>query len=306
MKPLPPPVSHRIRTTNTAFVIGRDIPMTRNSKETHIEIKGLSRPSHALRGIVIGLFSGFRTPLLVPSVFCDPEGLALERAQGRTRKMEAGMLSLLIHAAVLSLAFLMVHQAQTSMPRKDDTVFVNYLMTLPFDLDGGSGGGGGGGKSQPVPAAFGRLPQSERLQMMPPDVANPEPLVPLEDSLSLVPSVQVPIDIPQDLSMSIGDITAPFSGTLSSGPGIGSGTGPGAGLGSHGGLGGGPDIGIGKNLGPPIGWQRTKAAGTTAAAFAGLYGTSQAGAHGGDCDPTRYYSQRWQGRQPQGTAGIRL
>jgi len=45
--------------------------------------------------------------------------------------------------------------------------------------------------------------------MMPPNVANSEPLVPLEDSLSLVPSVQVPIHSPQDLSMSIGDITAP-------------------------------------------------------------------------------------------------
>jgi hypothetical protein len=195
--------------------------MARNSKKIHTAIKCLSKPSRALREFVTCLFSGFRTPLLIPSVFCDPEGLAFERAQGRTRKMEAGMLSIFIHAAVLGLVFLMVRQAQTSMPKNDKPVFVNYPMILPFDLDGNSGGGGGGGKNQPAPAAFGRLPQSARLQMMPPDVMNPEPLFPPEDSLALVPSVQVPIDIPQDLSMSIGDITAPFSGSLSSGPGGG-------------------------------------------------------------------------------------
>jgi len=39
------------------------------------------------------LFTDFRNPIFIPSVFSDPEGLALERVQGRTRKMEAGMLS---------------------------------------------------------------------------------------------------------------------------------------------------------------------------------------------------------------------
>jgi len=46
------------------------------------------------------------------------------------------MLPLLMPRAVVGLAFLMVYQAQASMPRKDNTVCINYPTALPFDLDG--------------------------------------------------------------------------------------------------------------------------------------------------------------------------
>jgi len=40
-----------------------------------------------------------------------------ERAQGRTRKMEAGTLSIFAHAIVIGLLFLALHEAK-SLPRK--------------------------------------------------------------------------------------------------------------------------------------------------------------------------------------------
>ena len=67
--------------------------------------------------------------------------------------------------------------------------------------------------------------------------------------MSQAPSVQMPIEIPQDETLPIGDVTAPPRDYRSSGPGsgggigtgrgtgIGSGSGPGVGPGSGGGMG---------------------------------------------------------------------
>jgi periplasmic protein TonB len=83
-------------------------------------------------------------------------------------------------------------------------------------------------------------------------------LMPAED---LIASVQMPIDIPRNLSLPIGDISAPPNGSLSSGSGsgggigtgrgtgIGSGSGSGVGPGSGGGMGGGSGGGIGRGTG---------------------------------------------------------
>jgi periplasmic protein TonB len=209
-------------------------------------------------------FSGSRPPLFIPSVFCDPEGLAIEQAQGRTRKMEAGMFSVLVHVMVLSLILLLVRPGPRSLLQNELPVFINNVMILPIEEDGLNSGGGGGGKNRPEPASFGRLPQILSRQLLPPDPADPQPLVPTEDLFALSQSVQIPIDIPQDQSLSLGDITSPFGRTLSSGSGkgggigngdgtgVGPGTGPGAGPGSNGGIGGGPngDAGVGTNFGP--------------------------------------------------------
>jgi protein TonB len=100
--------------------------------------------------------------------------------------------------------------------------------------------------------------------MIPPDPENPKPLMPAEDLLAQVASVQMPIDIPQDQSLPIGDIFAPPNYSMSSGPGsgggigtgrgtgVGSGTGPGVGPGSGGGMGGGIGGGIGSGVGPYV------------------------------------------------------
>jgi len=211
------------------------------------------------------LITGFRNPLFIPSVFSDPEGLALERAQGRTRKMEAGMLSIFAHGAILALIFLLIHEAESPVPMNENVVFVNNPIVSPFEGDGrDGGGGGGGGKNQPTPPATGRMPETTRVQMIPPDPDNPKPLLPAEDLLAQVPSVQMPIDIPQDQSLPIGDVTAPPNYSMSSGPGsgggigtgrgtgVGSGTGAGVGPGSGGGMGGGSGGGIGSGIGPYV------------------------------------------------------
>ena len=211
------------------------------------------------------LFTGFKNPLFIPSVFSDPEGLALERAQGRTRKMEAGMLSVFIHVAIVAVGFLLVHVSEEPAVKTDDVVFINNPIISPFEGDGrDGGGGGGGGKNQPEPPATGRMPETTRVQMIPPDPDNPRPLMPAEDLLAQVASVQMPIDIPQDYSLPIGDITEPPNYSRSSGPGsgggigtgrgtgVGSGTGAGVGPGSGGGMGGGSGGGIGSGIGPYV------------------------------------------------------
>jgi len=213
----------------------------------------------------LDLFTGFKNPLFIPSVFSDPEGLAQERAQGRTRRWEASMLSVFIHAVVVLLCFLAIQHSKSEQPQKEDVVYVNSPVYLPFEGDGkDGGGGGGGGKNQPMPPATGRMPETTRAQMVPPDPENPQPLLPPEDLLAQNQTVQMPIDIPQDMSLPIGDISAPPNYAMSSGPGsgggigtgrgtgVGPGTGPGVGPGEGGGMGGGRGGGIGSGVGPYV------------------------------------------------------
>jgi TonB family protein len=211
------------------------------------------------------LVTGFKNPLFISSVFADPEILREERAQGRTRKMESGMLSIVAHASILLLVWFMVHEGDKPGPKNDNVVFVNNPIVSPFEGDGrDGGGGGGGGKNQPMPPATGRMPETTRVQMIPPDPENPKPLMPAEDLMAQVASVQMPIDIPQDQSLPIGDIMAPPNGSMSSGPGsgggigtgtgtgVGSGKGAGVGPGEGGGMGGGRGGGIGSGVGPYV------------------------------------------------------
>jgi periplasmic protein TonB len=206
------------------------------------------------------LFSGLRSAQFIPSVFSDPERLALDRAESRSQKIEAGAVSLFAHALIITIAFLTVHQAEKLLPDKSNLVFLNSSMTLPFGESGDGGGGGGGGKNQPEPWAGGRLPQATRLQILPPDPENPQPLLSMQDPFEQIQSVQIPIDIPQNESLPIGDFTIPPNGSRSSGPGdgggigpgdgtgIGPGKGPGAGPGSNGGMNGGTRGGVSPDL----------------------------------------------------------
>jgi TonB family protein len=209
-------------------------------------------------------FTGFKNPLFIPSMFSRPEQWGQERAQSRTRKMEAETLSLFAHVALLGLVILLVRQTETTAQQTENVVFINNPIVSPYEGDGREGGGGGGGgKNQPAPPATGRMPETTRVQMIPPDPENPKPLVPVEDLLQQQASVQMPIDIPQDQSLPIGDI-APPNYSLSSGPGsgggigtgrgtgVGSGSGAGVGPGSGGGMGGGSGGGIGSGIGPYV------------------------------------------------------
>jgi periplasmic protein TonB len=251
---------HPIRS----FLEARKAPRTKPSLFHYTEEEAKTPVS--FREILNDLLTGYRNPLFIPSVFSDPQGLEVERAQGRTRKVEAGFVSIVAHILAICLAiFLVLHKADEPAPKNDDVVFVNNPVISPFEGDGrDGGGGGGGGKNQPMPPATGRMPETTRVQMIPPDPENPKPLMPAEDLLAQVASVQMPIDIPQDQSLPIGDITAPPNGSLSSGPGsgggigtgrgtgVGSGTGAGVGPGSGGGMGGGSGGGIGSGVGPYV------------------------------------------------------
>jgi len=216
------------------------------------------------RDFLRDLLYSFRAPLFIPSVFQDQEELVLERAQGRTRRVEAGMMSICAHVLLVFVIIFLVHKAADTSAQSDNVVFVNPPVYLPFESTGpDGGGGGGGGKGEKEPPATGRMPDTSRVQMVPPDPENPKVLVPAEDLLAQAPTVQMPIDIPQDQSLPIGDM-APPNGSRSSGPGlgggigtgrgtgVGSGIGPGYGPGEGGGMGGGRGGGIGSGVGPYV------------------------------------------------------
>jgi periplasmic protein TonB len=247
---------HPIRS----FIEWRRSPRTKPSLFHYIEEE--PKQPFSWKEFFVDLFTGFRNPNFIPSVFSDLKGLAVERAQGRTRRMEAGMVSLFVHAAIFGLIIFLVSEAPNTTPQKENVVMVNQPVYFPVEGDGrDGGGGGGGGKHQAAPPATGEIPKTVRNQMIAPDPDKPQPLMPAED---LVASVQMPIDLPRNASLPIGDITAPPNGSASSGPGsgggigtgkgtgIGSGTGAGVGPGSGGGMGGGSGGGIGSGVGPYV------------------------------------------------------
>ena len=240
-------------------------PRTQASLFSYIDESSLQKEPFNWKDFLRDLFTGYKSPLFIPSVFADQEGLVYERAQLRTRRAEAGMLSIFVHVAIVGVAILLVRYQTAQPEQKDAIVFVNNPVYLPFEGDGREGGGGGGGgKGEQAPPATGRMPEQTRVQMVPPDPEDPRPLVPADDLMANTPSVQMPIDIPQDMSLPIGDISAPPNGSRSSGPGtgggigtgrgtgVGSGSGPGVGPGSGGGMGGGSGGGIGSGVGPYV------------------------------------------------------
>jgi periplasmic protein TonB len=252
-------LSHPIRT----FKEARKAPHTRPSLFHYLDEE--PKTPYTWKAFFSDTLTSFRNPLFIPSVFSDPEELALERAQGRTRKIEALMLVIFMYVALIFAAILIIRHPEDLTLQKENIVYVNNPVYLPFEGDGlDGGGGGGGGKNEQAPPATGVMPETTRVQMIAPDPTNPQPLLPAEDLLALTPSVQMPIDIPQDPSLPIGDISAPPNYSMSSGPGagggigtgsgtgVGSGSGAGVGPGSGGGMGGGSGGGIGSGIGPHV------------------------------------------------------
>lgn len=240
-------------------------PRARASLFHYVEDSSETREPFNLKEFLKDLITGFRSPLFIPSVFADQGELIMERAQLRTRRMEATALSIFMHLAIVGLAILIMEAGSEPVPQNDDVVFVNNPIYLPYEGDGrDGGGGGGGGKGEKAPPATGRMPATTPVQMVAPDPQDPSPLIPAEDLMAMAPSVQMPIDIPQDQMLPIGDIIAPPNSSRSSGPGagggigagrgtgLGSGTGAGVGPGSGGGMGGGSGGGIGSGIGPYV------------------------------------------------------
>ena len=235
----------------------------------HCIVEGpvVPKKSFSWKGFLHNCFADSRYPFPVVSLFPNREQLREELALSHIRKMVAQSASLVLHIALLAMAVLLVYRRAEPLPANENVVFIRntFPMDLPFEGDGREGGGGGGGgKEEKLPPSGGRLPAMTPVQFVPPDPVDPQPLVPLEDLMSQAPSVQMPIEIPQDETLPIGDVEAPPSSYRSSGPGngggigtgrgtgIGSGTGPGVGPGSGGGMGGGSGGGIGSGVGPYV------------------------------------------------------
>ncbi len=219
-------------------------------------------------GEIIG---SFRSPLFIPSVFGDPDEFLIGRDQLRTRRMEAGLFSILVHASILLLAVLLIHNGTGTTPIKETPVFLNTSFFLPSATDEGrGGGGGGGGRREPFPPARGVMPDTARFQLLAPDPREPRPLMPAEEVLAATASVVMPIEIPLDPSLPVGDATAPSSNSRSAGPGTrgGIGTGDGTGVGP----GKGPGYGPGENGGAGNGKE-----GALGNGGEGIYGFGTAG-----------------------------
>ncbi|MEJ2110389.1 MAG: energy transducer TonB, partial [Acidobacteriota bacterium] len=178
----------------------------------------------------------------------------IERAKGRTRRIEAGSVSILVHLCFFGLMVLLLTHTEQPVPPLENVVFIENRtpVILPDEGDGREGGGGGGGgRQEQLQPRAGRMPDPE----------NPKPLIPADDLLANV-LVELPVNIPLDVSLPIGDVTAPanLSSSFGSGSGggigtgegrgVGSGSGSGAGSGSGGGFGSGSGGGIGSGQGP--------------------------------------------------------
>ncbi len=156
---------------------------------------------------------------------------------------KSGAVSLLIHASVIALIFL-IFQSPTIRKKIKDVTDVYYVPPYKPKLPAAAqkaGGGGGGGQKAPQPVSKGVAPQFAPKQFMPPALAIPKPKLPEVPTIT----AQVPhIDADQ-----YGDPNA-LSKLLSGGPGTnGLGTGSGGGIGPGNGDGYGPGSGHGQGGG---------------------------------------------------------
>ncbi|MBI2816586.1 MAG: TonB family protein [Acidobacteria bacterium] len=160
-------------------------------------------------------------------------------------------LSLLIHAVALAILII-------PFGRKVVEAVQKQVIYMPVDISPyeaqlppstkKAGGGGGGGDRSPTPPSKGKLPKFAWEQKAPPTavIKNPEPKLPVEPTVLVPPSIQLPsINLPQ-LGDPLAKLGPPSNGPGSgagigtgSGTGVGSGTGPGVGPGEGGGIGGG-------------------------------------------------------------------
>jgi protein TonB len=246
---------HPIRTANDAW----KRPRAKPSLFHYIEEE--PKTPFSWKEFFRDLFTGFKNPLFITSVFSDPEGLLQEQAYGRTRKIEAGSLSVFAHILVAGIVIFALSQHGQVDLQNENIVFIDNPIYVPFEGDGlEGGGGGGGGRNEMLPPKTGRMPEPVARDMIVPDPDNPKPLLPADDLLAQV-RIDMPINIPQDLSLPIGDVFAPPNSSTSFGPGsgggigtgsgsgVGSGRGPGVGPGEGGGMGGGSGGGIGSGEG---------------------------------------------------------
>ena len=164
------------------------------------------------------------------------------------QEKRAGLSSLLIHAAIISLLlFVGTNKAVQKIVKDNVLIFAPDLSPYkPTPKKDPMGGGGGGGDRSPTPPSKGKLPRLADKQFVPPMavVHNENPKLVMEPTLIIQPDANIPkVDM-----TNYGDPLAK-SGIASNGPGSGGGigSGPGGGVGSGRGPGYGP--GSGGNMG---------------------------------------------------------
>ncbi|MBI3682443.1 MAG: energy transducer TonB [Acidobacteria bacterium] len=186
-----------------------------------------------------------RPPKLAPlEVTSRP--VAVRPIWGLTAGQEtrAGSLSILIHAAVVSLLLILGTNDKVQQKVKDAVTLVAPDLA-PYVPKKTSGGGGGGDRS-PTPPAKGKLPRLAPKQFVPPMqvVHNEQPKLVMEPTLQIQPDATLPkLNLPL-----LGDPMARI-GPPSNGPGSGSGIGGGSG----GGIGPGRGAGYGPGEGGGVG-----------------------------------------------------
>ena len=198
---------HPIRTLKEEW----NAPRTRASLFHYIESPAERNADRvSLNEILKDLPSTFQNPLLIGSIFESPDEMQYERAELRNRRMEAGVVSLFVHSAIVGFLVLLILYKAPAAPKNDNVVFVGNPVYVAGEGNGREGGGGGGGgKHEKLPPSGGRMPETLPVQLAAPDPVEPTPLVPSDDDMARIPSVQMPIEIAQDQSLPVGDVSAP-------------------------------------------------------------------------------------------------
>jgi len=237
-------------------------------------------------------------PTSMLSVLGEPDGSFPN--QFRTRRMEAALFSVFVHASIIFLAVLLVQKSSGSLSFVEKAVVIHSpFFDLPADGDGGgngAGGGGGGGRRERASPAWGAMPAESRLQLTPPDPNEPQPMIPADDAMTIASTMAMPVDMPQNQNLPIGDVTAPFSTSRNYGPGSGNGIGDGDGTGI--GDGDGPGYGRGKNGGYGNGNEGALGKGGN-----GVYGPGIAGLKNPEvlCDPRPAYTEEARKTRTEGS-----
>jgi periplasmic protein TonB len=161
----------------------------------------------------------------------------------------AGATSLLVHASVVALLFLLGTNPAVQQVVREQVALIapDIAPYKPAIKKDAMHGGGGGGDRSATPVTNGNLPKLAKRQFVPPMVKPPD-----NPKLVMDPTLIIPPDanIPKVNSPDLGDPLAKSglaSNGFGSGGGMGSGRGGGIGLGS--GVGYGPGVGGGMNGG---------------------------------------------------------
>lgn len=194
----------------------------------------------------------FVRPTELPPLEVTSKPVAVKDIWGGSAGNEktAGFTSMMIHAAVLAVLFLLGTNETVQQVAKEAVHLVAPVDLAPYQPTAAPqkqsmGGGGGGGNLSPLDASKGKLPKVAK-QFVPPSavVLNEDPKLIMEPSIEVQPNAVLPQVALNQLGDPLGLGKIPSNGP-GSGGGIGSGKGGGVGSGSGRGVGPGSGGGIG-------------------------------------------------------------